>query len=873
MAKASSIHFVAAKNSADKHNKREKDLDYVRKELEEHLPLEKWCWEHPDYTSVAKMKKQAEKEYKSKEITVTGNHGTYVTHRSMPKNAEPVKEGVVAINQNVTMEQLRAFGEWTQQEYGITPMAIYIHLGEGHWAPLDEEEGQTEDMYRRDDGHEWKRVNELGETEYWKPNLHAHMVYDWFDHDSKRCFNLGPSVMRRLEDELPKFLNMERGLPSDRKWLDSVAFKSKAERERAAKEKQRIFSDIDKWKQEAEDARIEAEGWQKEAAKQHKAMTSLETMIANLKVKLEKGEGDAQELEDKILDKQAKLEEKQKAYISAVGKKDYAEMKMREAQEKLDKIKSQVSLASAELDKKNAEIARADSKIESANDRIKNAEQKASAKESEATSRINQAESLASQKEREAAAKKNRIDREQNAAEGKLDRLKVYASAAEVKQEQLRYPTLNLTQEEKKLVDDIKAEMETPVGTWQSAKSWGEERRKNIMALITAFRTSVEAKVTTENNNLRTSANKMFTFYMQQVDNLKTADPNLSEVIDAKFKADILRALLKDLQHEELSMYVDENPDELGKIIRNMYDQQLKGMSDYLYQSTYHHRSRKDLADLANKWRIWRGRNADLFDENGKFENALKKAAIELGDKVWGDTQDKNSLLKAFNEIMRIAEQNSRSPFMWGRKNAENIISGVWLITAPQINYSQEQEAKTVMNDTVDRSDVVLAERKRNQEAQEKKASEDARKAYITSLYNSQTMKNAVKDVVAKSSDSRAYSLNPIQTLNIISALGMFSDDEREAAADKMMDMARAEASCPKAWLESTAEEVSAIVENFAQIAVILALPTQGAAVSTGGGGGGGNNDLPKKRDDDWWNKLCKIMSAGGTKKVGGRGR
>lgn len=869
MAKASSIHFVAAKNSADKHNKREKDLDYVRKELEEHLPLEKWCWEHPDYKSVAKMKKQAEKEYYSKEITVTGNHGTYVTHRSMPKNAEPVKEGVVAINQNVTMEQLRAFGEWTQQEYGITPMAIYIHLGEGHWAPLDEEEGQTEDMYRRDDGHEWKRVNELGETEYWKPNLHAHMVYDWFDHDSKRCFNLGPSVMRRLEDELPKFLNMERGLPSDRKWLDSVAFKSKAERERAAKEKQRIFSDIDKWKQEAEDARNEAEKWQKEAAKQHKAMASLETMIANIKVKLEKGEGDVQELEEKLQDKQTKLEEKQKAYISAVGKKDYAEMKMREAQKKLEEIKSQVSLASAELDKKNAEIARADSKIESANDRIKNAEQKASAKESEASSRINQAESLASQKEREAAARQSRIDTDQKAAEGKLSVLNTYASAAELKQEDLRYPTLNLSQEEKKLIDDIAAEMNTPVRTLQSAKSWAEDRMKNIKALLETFKTSVDNKVTTENSNLAKSANRLFTYYMQQVNSLKKADPNLSDVADAKFKADILRALLKDMGHGELSMYVDESPDELGKIIKNMYDQQIKGMTDYLYQSSYHHRSRQDLADLANKWRVWRGLNADLFDDDGKFENALKKASIELGDKVWGDTRDKDSLLKAFNEIMRIAEQNSRSPFMWGRKNAENVISGVWLVTAPQINYSQEQEAKAVMNDTVDRSDVVLAERKRNQESQERKASEDARKAYITSLYNSQTMKNAVKDIVAKSSDTGAHNLNPLQALNIISALGMFSDDEREAAADKMMEMARAEASCPKAWLDSTAEEVSAIVENFAQIVVILALPTQGAAVSTGGGGGGGNNDLPKKRDDDWWKKLQAIMgrSAGPKRK------
>lgn len=364
MAKASSIHFVAAKNSADKHNKRKKDLDYVRKELEEHLPLEKWCWEHPDYTSVAKMKKQAEKEYYSKEITVTGNHGTYVTHRSMPENTEPVKEGVVVINQNVTMEQLRAFGEWTRQEYGITPMAIYIHLGEGHWAPLDEEEGQTEDMYRRDDGHEWKRVNELGETEYWKPNLHAHMVYDWFNHDSKRCFNLGPSVMRRLEDELPKFLNMERGLPSDRKWLDSVAFKSKAERERAAKEKQRIFSDIDKWKQEAEDARIEAEDCRREVAKLHKTVASLTTMVSNIKAKLEKGEGDAQELEAKLRDKQAKLEEKQEAYLAAVHRQGVAEQKEKDTLERLNNANAELNATKVTIAENNDTISRQNATIQ-----------------------------------------------------------------------------------------------------------------------------------------------------------------------------------------------------------------------------------------------------------------------------------------------------------------------------------------------------------------------------------------------------------------------------------------------------------------------------------------------------------------------------
>ena len=62
-----------------------------------------------------------------------------------------------------------------------------------------------------------------------------------------------------------------------------------------------------------------------------------------------------------------------------------------------------------------------------------------------------------------------------------------------------------------------------------------------------------------------------------------------------------------------------------------------------------------------------------------------------------------------------------------------------------------------------------------------------------------------------------------------------------------------------ESWFEQTAEEVLNIAENFSELAVLFAVPAQGAAVSTGGGGGG-NNDLPKKRDDDWWEKLRGIL-------------
>lgn len=322
MAKAASIHFCSAKVSADKHNRRDKDLSHVRKELEKDIPRDKWMWEDPCYKSVLALKKQAEKEYHEKEITVTGNHGTYVTHRSMPKNAEPVKEGVVAIDENVTMEQLRQFGDWCHREYGIKPMAYYIHYGEGHWAPLKDD--QTADMYRRDDGNEWCRINEAGEMEYWKPNLHAHIVFDWFNHDTKRCYNLRPKDMVSIEDKLAEYLNMQRGERSDRQWLDSVSFKIKAERERAEKEKAKHLEEL---------STIE-----REVAKAKKTVASLTTMINNIQEKIQENNGDIKELEKKKADKEEKLK-------NANEQLEYAKVRLENYQNRMAVAEGKLKIA------------------------------------------------------------------------------------------------------------------------------------------------------------------------------------------------------------------------------------------------------------------------------------------------------------------------------------------------------------------------------------------------------------------------------------------------------------------------------------------------------------------------------------------------
>ncbi len=68
------------------------------------------------------------------------------------------REGVVLIKETTTLDDLLRFTEVVQQRFGIRPLQIFIHRDEGHY-----ENGTNE----------------------WKPNLHAHIVWDWINHASE----------------------------------------------------------------------------------------------------------------------------------------------------------------------------------------------------------------------------------------------------------------------------------------------------------------------------------------------------------------------------------------------------------------------------------------------------------------------------------------------------------------------------------------------------------------------------------------------------------------------------------------------------------------------------------------------------------------
>ena len=227
MAKMTSIHICAAKYGAEKHNRREKEMKHVHPEYS-HLNK---SWEANDFKSVADEIRKAKERYSQKHFcrkAVIDQNGNKVWSidpskpKKMPKNSEPIREGVAVITETTTMEQMKTLAEQIEQRWGIKTKAIYAHLDEGH-----------EHLVTDKDHQHGKYLDSQEGTIIFLWNYHAHYVFDWTDHETGQCINLNRHDMSELQDMLANTLKMERGKKSDKKWRDAHTFKAEQETLRA----------------------------------------------------------------------------------------------------------------------------------------------------------------------------------------------------------------------------------------------------------------------------------------------------------------------------------------------------------------------------------------------------------------------------------------------------------------------------------------------------------------------------------------------------------------------------------------------------------------------------------------------------------------
>jgi hypothetical protein len=184
----SSINIQPIKEGSEMHNNRDKALDYVRADLtkENESFLKK---------SVSETEKKIAELYEKK------------VGQKMQAKATPIREAVLLLDEKHKIQDLQNLAQKIEERFKIQAIQGYIHRDEGHY----------------------------NEAREWKPNLHAHLVFDWQDKETGKTIKLNRQNMSELQTLVATTLGLERGTSSDKKHLNALQFKNQEEETRLSK--------------------------------------------------------------------------------------------------------------------------------------------------------------------------------------------------------------------------------------------------------------------------------------------------------------------------------------------------------------------------------------------------------------------------------------------------------------------------------------------------------------------------------------------------------------------------------------------------------------------------------------------------------------
>ncbi len=208
MATKSSIHIKPCNiASSEAHNRRTDE--YIRNigvskiYVVSELSADNEQWINPNfgtpelqthYDNIKRMvKEKTGRAMQEKERERKGKNGKIIK----VAGCSPIREGVLLIRADTTLADVREFGEECQRRWGITPLQIFLHKDEGHWLG---EKPDAEDKESFQVGGKW-----------FKPNYHAHIVFDWMNHDTGKSRKLNDEDMAKMQTLASDILMMERG--------------------------------------------------------------------------------------------------------------------------------------------------------------------------------------------------------------------------------------------------------------------------------------------------------------------------------------------------------------------------------------------------------------------------------------------------------------------------------------------------------------------------------------------------------------------------------------------------------------------------------------------------------------------------------------
>ena len=123
-----------------------------------------------------------------------------------------------------------------------------------------------------------------------------------------------------------------------------------------------------------------------------------------------------------------------------------------------------------------------------------------------------------SEEEKRGRKHKNKVVLEaERQAKVALDKVEKYAVLATIDKKELTIPFLNIKAPVQEAMNAVKKELAIPIPTLIGQKTWREERVANIYAAIKALVAAINAERDKQNEGVRKSVNKTYTYYMQNL--------------------------------------------------------------------------------------------------------------------------------------------------------------------------------------------------------------------------------------------------------------------------------------------------------------------------------------------------------------------
>lgn len=245
-----------------------------------------------------------------------------------------------------------------------------------------------------------------------------------------------------------------------------------------------------------------------------------------------------------------------------------------------------------------------------------------------------------SEEEKRGRKHKNKVVLEaERQAKVALDKVEKYAVLATIDKKELTIPFLNIKAPVQEAMNAVKKELAIPIPALIGQKAWREERVNNINAAIKALVAAINAERDKQNEGVRKSVNKTYTYYMQNLN--KQIEENKS----LRAENDALKA-----ENNKVKQHISQLDE---KAVERVTTQLVHAKEELASAKSYNTTLMEMYNDLKARWNaIWQ--ETEMTDAWRRVEARKEEEAKE---KAWQEAETKRESLARQNRYIGVLDK------------------------------------------------------------------------------------------------------------------------------------------------------------------------------------------------------------------------